>query len=395
MLTELERSWSTALTAQLPDAAVLRRQLHADPRVSGDEADTLATVARALGVDLEPVAQHGGVGRVGPSAGPSIAVRGELDALPLQEATGVEFASTNGSMHACGHDVHLAALVALVRAADNVELPYGLVPMLQPREETYPSGAKEIAESGLLRRFGVGHAVGAHVHPAVPAGAVAIGEGFVNAAAGEIEIVLTGRGGHGAYPHQGADVAVAVSQVVTGLSEVVRRTADPMDPTMISVGTIHVGSGAANVLPGEGRVLCTVRTVSDAEGTRLATAVGHYADGIAAAFGCQARTEYTRGEPSLINDARLARASHGWVQQVGLKVAPPMRSLGADDFSYYGEAVPTLMCFVGVDADPGVGLHHPRFLPDQVSIARVAKAMMAGYLGAAQTIQDQAREEPL
>ena len=132
-------------------------------------------------LDLEPVADTGLIGRLGP-AGSAIAVRAELDALPVVEASGASFASTNGAMHACGHDLHLAALVALTRAAEGLELPFALVPVFQPREESQPCGARDIVRAGVLERFGIAHMIGAHVHPGVQTGAVASGGGFVNAA---------------------------------------------------------------------------------------------------------------------------------------------------------------------------------------------------------------------
>ena len=162
--SELLDNWLDRLRAQLPAAHALRRAIHANPRVSGDEQATTDAIAQAMGIELDPVAETGAITRLGPTTGPSVALRGELDALPVKEETGVEWASTSGAMHACGHDVHLAALTAVVRAAVDLDLPYGLVPFLQPREETYPSGAQDIKNSGRFADLQVAHAIGAHVH---------------------------------------------------------------------------------------------------------------------------------------------------------------------------------------------------------------------------------------
>ena len=200
-LQQLAEQWVSEFNKYLSDVVELRKQIHSSPFVSGEEQPTTDLMIETMSVRLEPVAQTGAVGRIGPTEGASIGIRGELDALPVTEETGVEWSSTNDAMHACGHDVHLAALAGVIRAAKNLDLPYGLVPILQPREETYPSGALDIAESGKLQQLGVRHVIGAHVHPSIPTGAVAAGSGFVNAAAGEIAISVTGKGGHGAYPH--------------------------------------------------------------------------------------------------------------------------------------------------------------------------------------------------
>ncbi|MDJ1371565.1 M20 metallopeptidase family protein [Gulosibacter molinativorax] len=381
----LASEWLSALATELAGARELRRALHLEPRVSGDERETTDLVAKAMELDMERTADTGGIGRVGPSAGLAIGLRGELDALPVTEATGLGWSATNGAMHACGHDVHLAALAAVVRAAKHLELPYGLVPVLQPREEAYPSGARDIVREGRLEQYGIAHMIGAHVHPGVPVGSVATGAGFVNAAAGELDIRVSGRGGHGAYPHQGADVATAVAQIVTGLPETLRRNSDPMAPAVVSVGTITVGSGASNVLPGEGRVFATIRTTSSAEGRRLAQVLASFAEHQALAFGCTAELTHTEGEPELANDAMLAAELDSVLESLGLGHTEPMRSLGADDFSFFSEAVPSVMCFVGVLGD-GVSLHDPTFLPDEDAIERVAKTLIAGYLAGARRI---------
>ncbi|NCD20741.1 MAG: M20/M25/M40 family metallo-hydrolase, partial [Actinobacteria bacterium] len=149
-LEVLAQQWLSELREELPGAIELRHRLHADPRLSGDECDTAAAVAQAIGIEFETVAGCGGWARIGPGEGDAVAVRGELDALPGTERTGASFAASEGAVHACGHDVHLAALTALARAAARVNLPAGLVLLLQPREEKYPSGAEDIARAGVL-----------------------------------------------------------------------------------------------------------------------------------------------------------------------------------------------------------------------------------------------------
>jgi amidohydrolase len=390
-LTDLAQRWNRALERELPAAIALRRDLHRAPCLSGAEHPAARRIADALHdlVQFDTVADAGGVGRLGPAAGPAVGIRAELDALPVTELSGAPYASTNGAMHACGHDVHQAALVALVRAADGLDLPLGIVALLQPREESYPSGALDMVESGVLDRFEVAHVIGAHVHPGVRLGAVASGAGFINAAADEIEIRVSGRGGHAAYPHEATDTVAAIAQIATAIPEVVRRTVSPLRPAIISIGTLSAGEGAANVLPAEARIFATMRTTDPSDREPLFDAVRHMAERVAGAYGARAAVTRVEGEPALINDAALASGADDWLARLGVDGAEPMRSLGADDFSYFCAAVPSLMMFVGVDTpghDSQPSLHDARFLPDDAAVAAVARALLAGYLAAAERI---------
>lgn len=390
-LADLATHWNGALERELPAARHLRRELHADPRLSGQEHAATERLIRALSdrLSFESAADAGAIGRLGPASGPTVALRAELDALPVGEQSGAPFASTNGAMHACGHDVHQAALVALLRAAEGIELPVGLIALLQPREESYPSGALDLVQAGMLERFEIAHVVAAHVHPGVQEGAVAAGAGFINAAADEIEIRIDGRGGHAAYPHEADDTVAALAHIALAIPEVVRRTVNPLRPAMISIGTMTAGEGAANVLPASALILATMRTTAPGDRAVLFGAVERMAQRVAESFGARAVVRRTEGEPALINDAHLATGASTWLARLGIEGAEPMRSLGADDFSYYGERVPSLMMFAGVrtvDREPQPGLHHPGFLPDEGAVDLVARALMAGYIAAAEQI---------
>lgn len=388
-LTDLANGWLAALHEELEGAVALRRRLHADPRLSGNEGDTASVVEDHLGIGLDHVAGTGRIGRVGPAAGPAVMIRAELDALPVSEATGAAFASPGNLMHACGHDVHLAALVAVVRASARIRLPVGLVPLLQPREETYPSGALDVLRSGALQSLEVAAAVGAHVHPGVPEGQVTTGAGVVNAAADEIEILVHGVGGHGAYPHEAVDPIAAVAHIVLALPELLRRTVPPLHPATISVGHLQAGEPSANVLPSSARVLATLRTTDSRDRERVKEQVGLMATRQAAAFGLVSEVDITSGEPVLYNDPALVERMDEWLIHGGFIPAVPMRSLGADDFSFFGDVVPSVMSFVGVRVaghpDPPP-LHHAEFLPTDDAVADVARTLVAGYLGAAQLV---------
>lgn len=385
--------WLDAVEADLDYAQELRRRIHASPEVSGGEHATAELVSSELSelLVLTTIADTGLIGRIGPTEGPAVGIRAELDALPVLERTSASFASTNSAMHACGHDVHMAALVSLVRAIRTVrertgaDLPTALVPVFQPREETYPSGALDIVSEPGLADFSIAHMIGVHNHPGVPVGQIAIGDGYINAAADEVHITVHGRGGHGAYPHDAADPVAGVSNIALSLPEIVRRTIGPMSAAVVSVGTIRVGEGAANVLPKTGRISATIRTTSALERRNIHTAIGTMAAGIASAYGLEAEVELVNGEPVLLNDVDLATGFARHAEDLGAELGAPMRSLGADDFSFFSEKVPSAMSFVGT-GQPGASLHDATYLPPERTILDVARAMIAGYLAGAESI---------
>lgn len=387
-LDRLARAWLARLDVELPAARELRRRLHAEPRLSGQEQDTTDLVLTELGVAGTPVAGTGAWVRVGPP-GSSIGVRAELDALPVVERTSVGWAASGVAMHACGHDVHLAALVAVLRAAAALPtglLPQGVVGVFQPREESDASGGLDVVSSGLLADQGVRAMVGAHVHHGVPAGSVSTGAGAINAAYDGFEVTVTGRGGHGAYPESARDPITALARIALGLPGLVRTTVPGMRPAVISVGTLRAGDGAANAIPDTGLLLASLRTYDATDRERLRARVAEFVTATAQAAGCVGTTRVMPGEPVLSNDPVLSRGTDRWLGALGLRAVEPIRTLGSDDFAYYAERVPSLMCFVGVHDEPGLGvpsLHDPEFLPPDRAVGDVARAMIAAWLGAA------------
>ena len=222
----LAEALRAALARELDDAVRLRHDLHAHPELSGSEHRTAATVAAAIGAaDAPPAGGTGRIIRIGPQSGPCVAIRAELDALPVAERTGVPWASRTGAMHACGHDVHLAALAAVARAARGVRLPAGLLAVLQPREEASPLGAPDIVASDAFAAQQPYAVVGAHLQHQLPPGTVAAAAGTVNAAADEFEIRVDGTGGHAGYPQLAAD-PVPVGHQFGRLQPVRGRQAD-------------------------------------------------------------------------------------------------------------------------------------------------------------------------
>jgi len=378
-----------ALEVELPAAYELRRELHAHPELSGSESGTRDRVLAALGRTGRPVADTGAVVLIGEPGRRSIALRAELDALGITERTGVEWASRNpGAMHACGHDVHLAALVAVARAVARVgaDLPPLLV-LLQPREESYPSGARDMVGEGVLVEHDCAAVVGAHLHPGLAPGTVACTPGAVNASADEFTIEVTGRPGHAGYPHLTEDPVIALASIVVALQSVVSRNVNPMEPCVLGVSRVRAGE-ALNAVPAEAVAQGTIRAFAPDTRKFLHDRLAAVAHSSAAAFGCDAEVRIVHGEPVLLNDARLAGQAARILGSRGLDPTAAMSSMGADDFSYFAEQLPSLMLFVGASGE--TMLHSPEFLPTDADLDRIATALLAGYIAACRTIDDRA-----
>jgi len=380
--TSLTATLRAAVRDEIVAARSLRRRLHAAPRVSGDETDTTVMVVEALGAGggLE-IADKGRVVLVGGggSSRGCIALRAELDALPVREATGVSWAATDGAMHACGHDVHLAATVAACRAIARVDGPVTVAAVLQPREETAPSGARDIVASGILAELGVRAIVGAHVQPQIAAGRIAVTAGLVNASVDEFEITVRGSGGHAGYPHTVRDPIVALASIVLNLQQIAARRIDPVHGAVCMVGGLSAGT-ATNVVPPTAHAFGSLRLMRAEDRDQAAKELVEIVAASAAAYGCQADVRLSDGEPALRNDPALAQAAAHVLRTEGYPVVDDFRSFGADDFAHYGERMPALMMFVGVDG--GAGLHDPRFLPPDDAVDTVADALIAGYVAA-------------
>jgi amidohydrolase len=403
--TRLLAELTEQLDNAVPHALALRRELHRHPDLSGLERPTADRLRHALpNVKATRVADTGFMVRTGPP-GPAVVVRSELDALPLVEQTGVPWAASGPAMHACGHDVHLAALWALLQAARKVELPVGLIALFQPREEVQPCGAESVISSGVLDDQHVRAVIGAHVQPRVSSGVISTGAGPVNAAADRFEITIHGQPGHGAYPHVTIDPVPVVAAIITGLQELVARGIDPIHPAVITVGRLQAGS-AANIIPATAHLEGVIRTMYKEDRTHLHAAIRRLAEHCAAARGATATVNIIVGDPILTNDRRLVHFTDPLITELGLPLAhEPFRSCGADDFSHYSRIAPILMMFVGVRQDPavpfeqagtsgarfGVGLHHPSFLPAEESLRSVALALACGYLAGAQLAKNEPR----
>ena len=310
--------------------------------------------------------------------------------------------------------MHVAALVAVVRAIGRAgadALPAPLLAVFQPREEKAPSGAADVAADPAFVAHRVGAMLGVHVQPELPRGTVSVRGGPVNASADEIEIEVHGRGGHGGYPHRTRDPVLALAEIVAGVHHIVSRRVDPMAAGVITIGQMTAGS-APNIVPETASARGTVRAL-DADRDAMLAAVRDVVEGTAAAYGCTAdahrgaeragRGQRRRAGPHGRGVARrappedrAAAARHGSQracgrdgpgEPTGLVLDTTFRSCGADDFSHYGDVLPSLMLFVGTTPagstpGEGPGLHHPEFSPDDAMVGEVARALLASVVAA-------------
>jgi amidohydrolase len=376
-----------AIEHELPAAVELRHRLHSRPELAHAEHETAASIAAALPLASETVAGTGLVAFVGADGSAPIALRAELDGLPIQERTGASFSARGETMHACGHDVHMAALVALARAAHalGAALPAPLLAVFQPSEEAYPSGAEQLASAGELDRFAPAAVVAAHVHPELPWGSVALDAGIVNASCDAFEIVIEGQPSHGAYPHHGRDPILALAQVVVSLHAQLARRIDPLHPAVLSVGQLEGGS-AENVMPERASARGALRAYRREDRAVLRGLVEQVVTGVAAASGCRGRVAFVSGEPALENDPRIVAGARALLAQAGLEAAPEWRSCGSDDFAFLGKLAPLAMAFVGLDGAPGFvarPLHHPELLAPDDAVGAVARTLAVLYIASA------------
>jgi amidohydrolase len=373
---------------ELELAVALRHRLHAHPELAHAERETAKLVQAQLPVAAETVAGNGRIARVG-GDGRAVAVRAELDGLPLTERTGAAFSAAGDAMHACGHDVHMAALVALARAAHALgdELPVPLLAVFQPSEEAYPSGARELAE-GALAGLALAAVVAVHVHPELPWGALALDAGTVNASCDAIEIVLEGEPSHGAYPHLGRDPILALAHVVVALHAQVARRIDPNAPALLTVGVLRAGE-TENVIPARASARASLRAYSEQDRARLRALAQEVVAGVAAAHGCRGAVHVVTGEPALQNDPAIVGRASALLGAAGLAPAAEWRSLGSDDLAFFGQLAPIAMGFLGLAGAEGFAgrpLHHPELLPPDDAVGAVARAQALLYVAAADAL---------
>lgn len=354
----------------------LRRSIHQDPELAFQEERTavkLEEALRSIGVkDVTRVAGTGIVARV-PGSGrgaPVLAIRGDIDALPIAEETGLPFASRNqGVMHACGHDVH--ATWAVGAAALLMERPArgDTLIVLQPAEEV-GRGAVAILASGALD--GVQGIFGAHVDRRFEVGVVVADAGPLAASADTFDIELQGQGAHAARPHEARDPVVAAAALVMAIQTIVARRLNPAVPGVVTVGQISAGS-APNVIPDRAQLRGTIRAVDAPSRQLMMEELKRLAHSVAAAHGVSARVDVPEGTPPVVNPAAMTEVAREAVRRVlGEHALSPLGfvNLAGEDFAYYMERMPG--CFLRVGAreagGPMIPAHSPRFVPAEESL---------------------------
>jgi amidohydrolase len=395
------------LDAMYPELDALYLDLHKSPELSGQEEKTAAKMAarlRGLGFEVnERVGGHGVVGVLRNGKGPTVLVRTDLDALPVEEKTGLPYASKVSAtdregrvvpvMHACGHDVHMTSWVAtatlLSRARDSWKGT--LLFVGQPAEET-GKGAQAMLKDGLYARFGKpDYALALHDSAELPAGTVGWIAGYALASVDSVDVTIFGKGGHGAYPHKTVDPIVIGARLVTALQTIVAREKDPLEPAVVTVGSFHAGT-KHNIIPDEAKLQLTVRAYKGEVRKKLLVAIGRIARAEAAAAGAPREPEVKveEGIDATFNDPALTRRLlPALVAQLGaeqVQEVPPV--MGGEDFSEFGQAgVPATLLWIGA-VEPRrfaeakaagkdlPALHSSQFAPDRERTIRTAATAM-------------------
>jgi amidohydrolase len=366
----------------------IRRDLHAHPELAFGEVRTAAVVVREL--DRLGIPHQSGIGITGVVGfieggrpDPVLAIRTEMDALPIQECTGLEFSSTvPGRMHACGHDLHTATLLGVAtllqalapRLAGSVKL------IFQPAEEAM-SGMQAMIDDGVLESPRIDMALGFHNQPVLPVGRFGFCRGACLAAADTFDVVVHGRSGHAAHPYAAIDPVVAAAQLVTQLQTVVSREVRPFHHVVVTVGSIH-GGEAANIIPDSVRITGIVRTLQSESREVAEQAIRRLCAGLLHSMRVHCDVTYERGVPPLVNDAHVTDVVVGAVRaQLGDVVDEGDPSMGGEDFALLAERVPGFQLRIGSGA-PGRHdrLHNSGYRPDEASIALGVQALVRATL---------------
>jgi len=382
MVTDLE--WREEWTARLLE---IRRHLHRYPELSFQEFQTFHYIASCLeswGIPFRQVGETGIVAEIAgeKGEGPHIGIRADMDALPIEEKTGLPFASCHpGVMHACGHDGHMAILLgtALHLHRRRTEWAGRVRCIFQPGEEA-EGAAQRMIDQGVLQHPRVDAMLALHLWPHLPLGTIGVKYGTVTASCDDFSIEIAGKAGHSARPHQCVDAIAISAQVLQALSLLVTKEHNPIDPVVVHVGTIHGGT-ASNVVADRVVLTGTARTVSNETREMLKQRLSRLAVNTAITFGGTAHVRFTEGHPPVINDDRITRA----VEESAAEILGPGSvqvltepSMGADDFGAFSQRVPSAYIRLGVGQEglPVYDLHHPQFQFDDAVIPIGVKVLV-------------------
>ena len=379
--------WSSVAEAELDGVIALRRAIHADPEIGLHCRRTTDKIKAALaGLPLEYREGPSTSGLVailrgGGDNGRAVLLRGDMDALPMEEETGLPFASqVRGAMHACGHDAHSAMLVGAARAlcARRAELAGTVVFMFQPGEEGW-HGARFMIEDGLLDEVLPGRrpdaAFALHIWPTIRRGAVVGKAGPLLASADVLKATITGKGGHAAMPHDSRDPIPVACEIVMALQSMIARTVPVTDPAILSITRISAGT-AHNIVPGCAELLGTLRTLSAQRRDQLHEAFARIVEHVAAAHGLTGEARIEAGYPATVNAPAATRLVQGCAASIGAEwIELPAPIMGAEDFAYVLREIPGAMAFLGVapeGSDPAANppLHNTRMTIDEETMGR-------------------------
>ncbi len=368
--------------------------LHQYPELGNQERQTAALVRRRLeelGIEYVPSAGTGTAALIrGGRPGKTVGFRADMDALPIIEETGLPYASRRpGVMHACGHDFHTAALLGAAQLLqERRESLAGHVKLFFQPDEEGDGGAERMIAAGCMENPAVDAMLCCHVESGIPAGTLSVRSGPICAASNPFTVTLRGRGTHGAKPHLGSDVIAAGAQLVTALQTISSRRTDPTEPVVVTVGSFHSGA-AGNVLPEEAVLAGILRTMSGGARERVKEDLRAITAGIAAAMGVEAEVRITESYPCCANDPAVTEL----VRRAAAEILGPENvlemgepSLGADDFGYFANLVPSCYYYIGVGSADGSCAfpnHNPRFAADPAALplaAAVAAQAAADFL---------------
>ncbi len=385
------RAEQISAIAQSLEAEVIaiRRHIHQNPELSFQEYQTAAYVAEQLqsfGIKTVQTIAETGIVAIIEGKNPNsktIALRADLDALPIQELTGVAYQSQHaGKMHACGHDVHTACLLGAAKILNETRLEWeGTVKLIfQPGEEKLPGGASILIQEKVLELPQVDAIIGQHVMPFLPVGTVGFRSGLYMASSDELYIEIIGKGGHGAMPHLCLDPVPVAAQIITALQQVVSRKNNPLVPSVLTIGKV-IANGATNVIPDSVKLEGTFRTFDETWRAKAHQEIEQTCQQIANAFGQEAIVNIVKGYPFLNNNPELTqRAKNAAIAYLGAEHVVDLDAwMASEDFAYYSQLIPATFYRLGTaNQEKGIvhGVHNPQFNVDEAAL-KIGSGLMA------------------
>jgi len=371
----------------LPETVALRQKLHQSPELAFAEVQTSRLAADELSrLGFEVARGVGGTGVTGLLRGkenaPLIMLRFDMDALPIQEESGAEYASRNqGVMHACGHDAHTAIGITAARLLTRYreEFNASFLLVFQPAEET-GQGALAMLKDGLFSSQKPDYALGVHVWNSLPSGSFVIKTGDLMAGSGMFEVRITGKGGHAALPHQAVDPIAAGARIVTALQSIMAQNVNPLESAVVGVTMFHAGT-ASNIIPEEAELQGTIRFFSQDMWSLLCERLTRIVVDTAGAAGCAAEIKLTASTPPLVNDVLVASNARSALQKIlpEARLLTDYRTMGSEDMAFFLEQIPGVFIFVGSGGAADQNAyphHHPRFDIDENVLASASALLL-------------------